>query len=127
MTDDTPNYYQSPNPDSGEEDRDEESSAMAPESDWGPAKRVVQVNLGILLAYTFLLTVVQVSNGGPYAGMALGIWMMMLVGGQCAINLIAAVAAFLSEKPTWAAAYLLGLCAVGFLGFSACFGVMMLV
>ena len=119
---DEPNYYAAPNPNSESE---EDDSNTEDEYDWAPTKRALLVNLGLLIGYSLLLSV-AVRSAGPYAGLAQGMMMALLVGGQCAVNLIGACGAYFSNRQSWAVAFMLSLCAVGFAGFSACFGVMAL-
>lgn len=94
-----------------------------PDKDWKPLKRVLTINLGILLLYSIIMSFVAWGERGQHlGGLGAGLGMLILVVGQTVINLIAMIAMFIRRQNPWGQAFLLGAIVVAIAGASACFG-----
>jgi hypothetical protein len=90
-------------------------------------KKIVGINLVILLVYTILIQVWEISGEGiDHAGLATLIFMMIAIGAQVAINLIISVIYFLKNNSDLGKAFLLSTIVVLLVGFSSCWGSAML-
>lgn len=104
--------------------RDEFLPPENPQGEWDPIKRVLLINLAVLLAYAIILSFVAYGErGNQYSGMGAGINMIFCVSVHTAINLVLMLIKFVQKRKKWGIAFLLGAVVVAIVGFSACFGV----
>jgi hypothetical protein len=86
-------------------------------------KKVVGINLIILLVYTIIYGIGGMMESGQYKGMGAMIMMMMAVGAHVGILLLISIIRFASKNKESGRAFLLSGLLVLLVGFSACWGV----
>ena len=84
--------------------------------------RIIGINLLILAVYTILSAVVASQDNSGYAGAGYGLFMMTLLAIHVGILLIAGIVFFVRKDREKGKVFLISLCVVLLVGFSACLG-----
>lgn len=86
-------------------------------------KKIVGINLGIMLIYTILMQAwAQLSGGTEYMSIGVLIFSMYIIAAHVAINLAIAIGYFFKSNHDMGKAFLLSTLIVLLVGFSSCWG-----
>lgn len=86
-------------------------------------KKIVGINLGIMLIYTLVLQAwAQLSGEVEYMSLGVLIFSMYIIAAQVAINLVIAIGYFIKNNNDMGKAFLLSTLIVLLVGFSSCWG-----